>query len=50
LHLTRVKDRDEEITHRADILDIEDQPVRRSLGNAHSVDTFASKVIGLLKI
>src|SRR5579872_7313084 len=45
LHLTRVEDRYEEIAHRADVLDIEDEPVRRSLSNVHSVDGFASKVI-----
>src|ERR1700730_19257669 len=50
LQLTRVKDRYEVIAHRADVLDIEDQPARRSLENLQSVDGFASKVIDLLEV
>src|ERR1700730_16417467 len=50
LHLTLVKNRYEEIADRADVLDIEDEPVRRSLSNVHSVDTFAGKVIDLFKV
>jgi hypothetical protein len=50
LHLTRVKDWYEEIADRAHVLDIEDQPVRRSLRNAHAVSGFARKVIDLFKV
>jgi hypothetical protein len=40
----------EEIVHRADVLDIDDEPVRRSLCNVHSVDGLARKVINLFKV
>src|SRR5579864_8213229 len=50
LHLAGVEESYEEIAHRAEVLDIEDEPVRRSLGNVHSVDGFARKVIDLFKV
>src|ERR1700730_4152793 len=50
LQLTGVKDGYEVIAHRADVLDIEDKPVRRSLDNVHSVDGFARQVIKLFEV
>src|ERR1700674_364823 len=50
LQLTGVKDRYEVIAHRADVLDLENEPARRSLNNLHSVDGFASKIIDLLEV
>ena len=46
----RVEESHQEIADRADVLDIEDEPVRRSLRNVHSVDGLARKVVGLLKV
>ena len=50
LHITRVEERHKGIAHEADVLDIEDEPVRRSLCNAHPVDGFAGKVVNLFQI
>ena len=50
LHLTGAEDRYEEMAHCADVLDLEDEPVRRCLSNVHSVDGFARKVIDLFKV
>jgi len=45
-----VKDRDEEIAHRADVLHIEDESPGRSLYNVHSVDGLARKVVDLFEV
>src|SRR5271166_3153637 len=50
LQLTRVKDRDEEMAHRADVLHIEDEAPGRSLYNVHSVDGLARKVVDLFEV
>ena len=50
LHLTRMEERHEEIAHRADVLHVEDQTVRRGLGNAHSVGGRAGEIIGLFQV
>src|SRR4029077_7057054 len=50
LRLTWMKDWYEEIAHRADVLDIDDEAVRRSLGNVHAVDDLARKVIDLFEV
>jgi len=50
LHITWVEERHKEIAHEADIFDVEDEPVCRSLCNVHSVDGFAGKVVNLFQI
>ena len=45
-----MKESYEEIVHRADVLDIDDEPVRRGLCNVHSVDGLSRKLIGLFKV
>ena len=42
--------RHEEIAHRADVLDVEDKPLRRSLCNVDSVGGLARKVIDLFEV
>src|SRR5271157_1813387 len=50
LHLTWMEECHNEIPHDADIFNIEDKPVRRSLCNAQSVDGIAGEVIDLFKV
>jgi hypothetical protein len=50
LNFTLVKDGQIEMANGADVLDVEDDAVRRSFGDAHLVGGFARKVIGLFKI
>ena len=50
LHFTRMKKCHEETAHDADILDLENEPVRRSLRNVHLVHGRAGEVIDLFII
>src|ERR1019366_7970991 len=50
LYFTRVKESYQEIANRADVLNIDDEPVHRSLRNMHPVDGLARKVIDLFKV
>src|ERR1700722_14678895 len=45
-----MKDWYEEIADRADVLDFNDEAVRRGLDNVHSVDGLARKIIDLFKV
>jgi hypothetical protein len=45
-----MEDRYKKVAYGADILDIDDDPVRGSLGNVHSIDGFTRKVVGLFKV
>ncbi len=50
LYLARVQDRYQQVAHRRDVLNVENQPVGRSLGNVHSVDSSAGDVIDLFEV
>ena len=50
LHLARMEEGHKEIAHDADVLDIEDEPVWRSLCNVHSVDGLARKIVDLFQV
>ena len=50
LHLTRMKEGHQEVAHRADILDLEDEPIHGSLSNVQTVDGRAGKIVGLFEV
>src|SRR5580693_4873639 len=50
LYLTRPKYGDQEIADRSNVLDANNDAVRRSFDNTHSIDRSARKVVNLFKV